>query len=60
MQEPEERRKMDEKWKTLNRMLKKRMKNYEEPETPFNERHLVGEFNSLYSRISDKDKYVNF
>ncbi len=58
-QDPVERKRIEEKWSVLNSRLKKKIKNYNEPDTPFNEKNLVRSFNSLYYKISDKEKYVN-
>lgn len=58
-QDEEERKGYDERWAVLNKKLKKSTPTYEEPEFPFAPGVLIRDYNSLYSKIYDKEKYVN-
>ena len=58
-QDPERRATLDNKWHLLNKKLKNVNPNYKEPSVPFKSTVMVGEFNELYHRIYDKEKYIN-
>jgi len=58
-QDPEERKKMDEKWVKVYEEVKKKHPEFQEPDTPFTIKHIVGVYNDLYAKIYDKEKYVS-
>ena len=64
-QDPEERKKLDDKWAKLTAEVKKKHPDYTEPDgmivnilVPFTVGHLVSTYNELYAKIYDKEKYV--
>jgi hypothetical protein len=59
-QDPEERKKLDDKWAKLFAEIKKKHPEFQEPDTPFTIKHIVGTYNDLYAKIYDKEKYVTF
>ena len=58
-QDEEERRNYDKKWQALNGKLKEQQKDFEEPSFPFQAGTLIRDYNQLYHKIYDKEKYVN-
>jgi len=58
-QDEEERKSYDLKWGILNKKLKSSEKEYREPTYPFAPSSLIRDYNSLYHKIYDKEKYVN-
>jgi hypothetical protein len=59
-QDDEERKGYDQRWEQLNKKLKeKRGGEFEEPKFPFAPTNLIRDYNSLYQKIYDKEKYVN-
>jgi serine/threonine-protein phosphatase 2A regulatory subunit B' len=58
-QDEEERKSYDLKWCVLNKKLKSSEKEYKEPTYPFAPSSLIRDYNSLYHKIYDKEKYVN-
>ena len=58
-QDVEERKAIDSKWEKLNSKLKSQNPNFVEPKTPFQPNQLIRDYNSLYHKIYDKEKYVN-
>jgi len=58
-QDEEERKSYDLKWGILNKKLKSSEKEYKEPTYPFAPSSLIRDYNSLYHKIYDKEKYVN-
>lgn len=55
----ERRAKLDQKWDKLNNKLKGSVANFTPPSVPFRSSHLVKDYNELYSKIYDKEKYIN-
>lgn len=55
----EERRGLDKKWEKLNAQLKISQGGYREPEVPFKKEKLVKEFNEMYGRVYDKERFLN-
>jgi len=58
-QDEEERQLYDQRWAKLNEKLLTTNSGYKEPEFPFKREALIRDFNSLYLKIYDKEKYVN-
>lgn len=50
---------MDNKWEKLNLKIKTTQSSYVEPNYPFQPGHLISDFNVLYKKIYDKEKFVN-
>lgn len=55
----EDRLTFDSKWSKLNAKLTVSHPNYEQPDFPFKDTDLIRDYNSLYLKIYDKEKYVN-
>lgn len=55
----EKRNRLDQKWEKINNRLKASVSNYTVPSVPFRSNHLVKDYNLLYSKIYDKEKYIN-
>jgi serine/threonine-protein phosphatase 2A regulatory subunit B' len=55
----EKRVKLDQKWDRLNNQLKANKSGYKIPAVPFTSNHLVSDYNNLYKKIYDKDKFIN-
>jgi serine/threonine-protein phosphatase 2A regulatory subunit B' len=58
-QDEDERKNYDAKWAKLNQKLKQQHDTFEEPKFPFQANTLIRDYNSLYHKIYDKEKYVN-
>ena len=58
-QPPEERSKMDQKWKNLTKMAMKANPNFTEPVVPFSDNYVLSDYNSVYKSIYNKEKYLN-
>lgn len=58
-QATEERTMLDKKWDKLDRGLKSTDSSYKPPPIPFCSSKLIMEFNPLYKKVYDKEKYVN-
>ena len=55
----DERNKMDQKWKNLTKIAMKNDPNFVEPVLPFSDGYVLSEYNPVYKRIYDKEKYIN-
>lgn len=49
---------MDKKWEKLNSKLVAKNSEYVEPNIPFKSSHLIKDFNFLYAKIYDKEKFI--
>lgn len=58
-QDEEDRKNLDKRWEKLNQKLKQQDGAYSEPEFPFKQQNLIRDFNELYHRIYDKEKFLN-
>jgi len=58
-QDEDERKQLDARWEKINNKLKNVNPNYTEPTFPFQPNCLIRDYNSLYLKIYDKEKYVN-
>ena len=58
MQDPEERKRMDLSWAQLDQKLKAQDPSYVEPRLPFKADQLIKEYNELYAKIYDKEKFI--
>ena len=57
-QPPEERSKIDQKWKNLMKIAKKNNPNFTEPIIPFSDNYVLCNYNSVYKHIYNKEKYL--
>lgn len=57
-QDEEERQALDKKWGKLHAKIKARQPDFEEPNYPFRSSNLIREFNDLYAKIYDKEKFI--
>lgn len=55
----EKREQLDKKWDKLNNQLKSTNSGFKAPDVPFRSNHLVKDYNEMYSRVYDKEKYIN-
>jgi hypothetical protein len=58
-QTEDDRKKYDDKWDKLNKQLKNADNLYTEPSMPFTKNALISDYNDLYKKIYDKEKFVN-
>eukprot|EP00344_Euplotes_crassus_P002205 CAMPEP_0197009938 /NCGR_PEP_ID=MMETSP1380-20130617/52085_1 /TAXON_ID=5936 /ORGANISM="Euplotes crassus, Strain CT5" /LENGTH=449 /DNA_ID=CAMNT_0042431515 /DNA_START=102 /DNA_END=1448 /DNA_ORIENTATION=- len=58
-QSSEHRETMDKKWEKLDRTLKSTQAGYKAPDIPFSSSKLIMEYNSLYRKVYDKEKFMN-
>ena len=58
-QPPEERSKLDQKWKTFSQQAKQKNSKFTDPVIPYRDDVVLCEFNSVYRNIYDKEKYIN-
>lgn len=58
-QNEDDRKRFDEQWEKLNKQLKSKDANYSEPALPFVKENLISDYNELYKKIYDKEKFVN-
>lgn len=54
----EDRVQLDRKWDKLNTKLKYKDPNYVEPNVPFKPDNVIKDFNFLYAKIYDKEKFI--
>ena len=57
-QDDDERANLDQKWAKLNTKIKSQTPEYMEPVVPFKSSNLIKNFNDLYSKIYDKEKFI--
>jgi serine/threonine-protein phosphatase 2A regulatory subunit B' len=57
-QDEEDRKNLDKKWDKLNSKIKEKNPDFEEPSIPFQSSNLIKDFNELYSKIYDKEKFI--
>ena len=55
---PEERNKLDQKWKNFTKIAKKQNPNFSEPVLPFSDNYVICNYNSVYKNIYNKEKYL--
>jgi hypothetical protein len=55
----EDRTNYDKRWDKLNQKIKQVEPTYNEPDLPFKQSTLIRDYNELYSKIYDKEKYIN-
>ena len=55
---PEERNKLDQKWKNFEKIAKKTNPNFVEPVLPFSDNYVICNYNSVYRNIYNKEKYL--
>jgi len=49
---------LDKKWEKLHAKIKAKHPDFEEPNQPFKSSNLIREFNELYAKIYDKEKFI--
>jgi len=57
-QAEEDRIALDKKWDNINRKLKLKDPAFEEPDVPFKPTNVIKDFNFLYAKIYDKEKFI--
>ena len=57
-QDEKDRLEMDQKWDKINSKIKSNQPDFEEPQLPFKTSILIRDFNALYAKIYDKEKYI--
>lgn len=57
-QSDNERTNLDKKWDKLERSLKTSNSSYKSPDVPFSTGKLICDFNSLYKKVYDKEKFI--
>ena len=57
-QPPEERNKLDQKWRNFEKIAKKNNPNFVEPVIPFSDNYVICNYNSVYKNIYNKEKYL--
>jgi serine/threonine-protein phosphatase 2A regulatory subunit B' len=58
-QDEKDRKNFDSKWDKLNSKLKQSQANYSEPAMPFRASTCIRDYNQLYHKIYDKEKFIN-
>ena len=58
VQDPEDRKLLDAKWENINKKIATNNSTYEQPPIPFTQDKLIKNFNSLYAKIYDKEKFI--
>lgn len=49
---------MDKRWSKLNSKIEHKNPDYKEPPLPFKSNNLIRDFNDLYAKIYDKEKFI--
>ena len=49
---------MDKRWEKLNSKIRAKDSSYVEPPLPFKSNNLIRDFNGLYAKIYDKEKFI--
>ena len=57
-QDDEDRKSLDKKWEKLHAKIKSKQADFEEPPIPFRSTNLIRDFNELYAKIYDKEKFI--
>jgi len=57
-QDEEDRKNLDKKWEKLHQKIKLKNPDFEEPAVPFKSSNLIRDFNQLYAKIYDKEKFI--
>jgi len=57
-QDADDRKALDARWNKLNLKIKSKDSNYVEPAVPFRSNNLIRDFNELYAKIYDKEKFI--
>lgn len=58
VQDKDDRKELDDKWEKLNNKLEKENAEYKEPALPFKSACLIKDYNELYAKIYDKEKFI--
>lgn len=54
-----ERNELNQKWKNFIEIAKNKNPNFEEPTLPFSENYCISNYNEVYKKIYNKDKYLD-
>lgn len=57
-QDQEDRNNLDKKWDKLNAKIKAKDATFVEPDMPFRSCNLIKDFNQLYAKVYDKEKFI--
>ena len=57
-QDEEDRKTLDKEWEKLHQKIKQKHGDFEEPPIPFRSSNLIRDFNELYAKIYDKEKFI--
>jgi len=57
-QDEEDRKNFDKKWDKLHSKIRQQDPAFEEPPIPFKSSELIRDFNELYAKIYDKEKFI--
>lgn len=57
-QDEDDRKNLDKKWEKLNQKIKTKNPEFEEPLVPFKSNNLIRDYNELYAKIYDKEKFI--
>ena len=57
-QDPEDRNNLDKKWDKLNTKIRTKDAAFVEPDMPFRSCNLIKDFNPLYAKVYDKEKFI--
>jgi serine/threonine-protein phosphatase 2A regulatory subunit B' len=57
-QDEEDRKTLDKKWEKVNAKIKSKQPDFIEPDIPFRSNNLIKDFNHLYAKIYDKEKFI--
>ena len=57
-QDEDDRMTMDKKWDKINAKIKSKQADFEEPNMPFRSNMVIKDFNALYAKVYDKEKFI--
>ena len=57
-QDEDDRKAMDKKWDKINTKIKSKQADFVEPNMPFRSSNLIRDFNELYAKVYDKEKFI--
>lgn len=57
-QDEEDRKVLDKKWDKINQKLVSKDSGFTEPKMPFKSSNLIRDYNQLYAKIYDKEKFI--
>lgn len=57
-QDEDDRKALDKKWRAINENIRKKDPEFKEPDMPFRSCNLIKDFNELYAKVYDKEKFI--